>query len=441
MDATTLEVRSTKRLRKSVPSQNFEENLLMHTQQIANDFNNFNEPAQFIHPTFSGQHEFPSRRRVESLLAFPIGQDALAWSSEFQSTYSKPADLSNARAPQSYSANRSTGSSQHVSTSQGYRRVEQDACFMSASMSRRLKPIAKAFQWETNSKLLPDQHQVSTFKQQVLDDVDWEAMFQSLEPALKGPDTDILEAKQAAADHQEADVAEQRIDDVYTRDQFFDTQPITNYNFQDTNPFRHTSDPFEEGIQILKNDGNLSFAALAFEAACQMNQMHLEAWRMLGSVQSENENESAAIKALEQACELEPDDLDILIKLAVSYTNEGFEDRAYECLGQWLSTKYPHIQINEANADAQLPEERHTYERIKEAFIQAAQYSSTSESIDPDVQVGLGVLLFSDENYEMGADCFASAIHATTPGATKRRLSIAFTMESVRSLLGKHGEI
>jgi peroxin-5 len=306
-----------------------------------------------------------------------------------------------------------------------------------------LQPTARAFQWETNSKLIPaNQHQAPTMKQQALDDVDWEAIFQSLEPAMKEPDTRIFEGIHSP-DHQEVTLAAQIShvgDEVGVPDgQLFHTRPMTNYIFQDENPFSEIPSPFEEGMQIIRNDGNLSFAALAFEAACQLDHTHLEAWRMLGSVQSENEREGAAIKALEEALNLDPGNLDVLVKLAVSYTNEGFDDRAYECLEKWLRTKYPYVPITEAGPGIEFSRERHTFERIKESFIQAAQYSSTPESIDPDVQVGLGVLLFSDENYEMSADCFASAIHSITPGGTNAESQLHLLWNRYGACLGNMG--
>jgi cytochrome c-type biogenesis protein CcmH/NrfG len=56
----------------------------------------------------------------------------------------------------------------------------------------------------------------------------------------------------------------------------------------------------------MEEGGNLSLAALAFEAAVQKDPQHIEAWTMLGSAQAQNEKESPAIRALEQALKLDP---------------------------------------------------------------------------------------------------------------------------------------
>lgn len=191
-----------------------------------------------------------------------------------------------------------------------------------------------------------------------------------------------------------------------------------DYCFQDDNPFDRSLNPFEEGMEIVRNDGNLSLAVLAFEAACQQGPSHFNAWRMLGSVQSENEEEPAAINALKEALKLDPTSLKVLMKLAISYTNEGITRLAQENLEKWLRLKYPNICIPEFGPRNYHPTFSQSLERIKAAFIEAAQLSVTTDTVDPDVQVGLGVLLFSAQHYQMASDCFASAIQSSVPGTT-----------------------
>jgi len=77
------------------------------------------------------------------------------------------------------------------------------------------------------------------------------------------------------------------------------------YEFETENPFLTHENPFEEGLQLADN-GNLSDAVLAFEAAAQKNPENVEAWYRLGAVQQENEKEIAAISALREAVKLNP---------------------------------------------------------------------------------------------------------------------------------------
>jgi tetratricopeptide (TPR) repeat protein len=48
---------------------------------------------------------------------------------------------------------------------------------------------------------------------------------------------------------------------------------------------------------------------------------------------------------------------------------------------------------------------------VTDLFIRAAQLSPSGGDMDPDVQVGLGVLFYGDEEYEKAVDCFSAALN------------------------------
>ena len=196
---------------------------------------------------------------------------------------------------------------------------------------------------------------------------------------------------------------------------------LGNYTFEEENPFSVTKDPFEEGIRILSEGGNLSLAALAFEAAVQRDPQHVQAWCQLGSAQAQNEKESPAIRALEQAIKLDPKNLSALMGLAISYTNEGYDSTAYHTLERWVSTKYPQI-ISPDNltppGDFGFTDRHVLHEKVTGQFIRAAQLSPDGEHMDPDVQVGLGVLFYGAEEYDKAVDCFEAALASTESGTT-----------------------
>lgn len=196
---------------------------------------------------------------------------------------------------------------------------------------------------------------------------------------------------------------------------------MSNYTFEEDNPFSATKDPFEEGIRILNEGGNLSLAALAFEAAVQRDPQHVEAWCQLGSAQAQNEKESPAIRALEQAIKLDSQNLSALMGLAISYTNEGYDSTAYRTLERWISTKYPQI-VSPDNltppGDFGFTDRHVLHEKVTAQFIRAAQVSPDGEHMDPDVQVGLGVLFYGAEEYGKAVDCFEAALASTESGTT-----------------------
>ena len=196
---------------------------------------------------------------------------------------------------------------------------------------------------------------------------------------------------------------------------------LGNYLFEQDNPFQGTGNPFEEGVKIMKEGGNLSLAALAFEAAVQQKPDHVQAWYQLGTAQAQNEKETPAIRALEQALKLDPSNLGALMGLAISYTNEGYDSTAFRTLERWLATKYPQIISPEEltqGTDYGFTDRHFLHEKVTDLFIKAAQLSPTGEQMDPDVQVGLGVLFYGAEEYSKAVDCFEAALASTEEGTT-----------------------
>jgi peroxin-5 len=227
----------------------------------------------------------------------------------------------------------------------------------------------------------------------------------------------------------------------------FERDPVLgDYMFESSNPFlenpNNSLSAFDQGVQILHDHGNLSLAALAFEAAVQQNPSHVEAWTLLGSAQAQNEKESPAIRALERALALDPTNLSALMGLAVSYTNEGYDSAAYRTLERWLSVKYPQIhppdQVSEAT-DIGFSDRAILHERVTNLFIRAAQLSPSGEQMDPDVQVGLGVLFYGDEDFEKAIDCFNAALASTETGTVNRESEVHLLWNRLGATLANSG--
>ena len=200
-----------------------------------------------------------------------------------------------------------------------------------------------------------------------------------------------------------------------------------DYVCEDNNPFQDVPNPFEEGVKIMEEGGNLSLAALAFEVAVSREPERSEAWSMLGHAQAQNEKEIPAIRALEQALKLDPSDLSALMGLAVSYTNEAYDSSAYHTLERWLATRYPDIlgaAGPAADADLGFGDRHALRERVTNLFIRAAQLSPAGEQMDPDVQVGLGVLFYGAAEYDKAVDCFSAALASTESGTSNRRQQV-----------------
>jgi peroxin-5 len=222
----------------------------------------------------------------------------------------------------------------------------------------------------------------------------------------------------------------------------FDDSIVEDYTFEADNIFAKQNNAFDEGVKIMKEGGNLSLAALAFEAAVQQNPNHVEAWVQLGSAQAQNEKETAAIRAHEHALRLDPGNTTALMGLAVSYTNEGYEAKAYRSLERWLSSKYPHVVSPAAlgaPADLGYTDRAALHASVTESFIRAAQLSPDGEHMDPDVQVGLGVLFYGVEQFDKAIDCFQSALSSSQIGSVNQRDQVHLLWNRLGATLANSG--
>jgi tetratricopeptide (TPR) repeat protein len=227
----------------------------------------------------------------------------------------------------------------------------------------------------------------------------------------------------------------------------FEREPMLgDYMFESENPYLENSQAsksaFDQGKEILDSHGNLSLAALAFEAAVQQDPNHVEAWVLLGATQAQNEKESPAIRALEKALQLDPNNLDALMGLAVSYTNEGYDTTAYRTLERWLSIKYPQVHPPENLSDPSevgFTDRQILQERVANLFIQAAQLSPSGAQMDPDVQVGLGVLFYGNEDFEKAVDCFRAALASTEHGMVNREGQLHLLWNRLGATLANSG--
>ncbi|KAF7548290.1 hypothetical protein G7046_g8728 [Stylonectria norvegica] len=217
---------------------------------------------------------------------------------------------------------------------------------------------------------------------------------------------------------------------------------VENYMFEKDNFFRDEKNAFDEGVRIMREGGNLSLAALAFEAAVQRNADHVEAWVYLGTAQAQNEKETAAIRALEQALKLDPSNTAALMGLAVSYTNEGYDSTAYRTLERWLSVKYPNIldpKDMHPPAEMGFTDRQQLHDKVTNLFIKAAQLSPDGEHMDPDVQVGLGVLFYGAEEYDKAVDCFQSALHSSELGTSNQQEQLHLLWNRLGATLANSG--
>eukprot|EP00029_Vermamoeba_vermiformis_P004166 TRINITY_DN14696_c0_g1_i1.p1 TRINITY_DN14696_c0_g1~~TRINITY_DN14696_c0_g1_i1.p1 ORF type:complete len:672 (+),score=146.82 TRINITY_DN14696_c0_g1_i1:50-2065(+) len=181
-----------------------------------------------------------------------------------------------------------------------------------------------------------------------------------------------------------------------------------DYQFQQENPFMNHPAPFEKGMELF-NRGDIPEAILCFESAVQRDEKHVRAWQFLGRAQAENDKDDLAIAALNGAIKADPGNLDALLNLSVSYTNDFHKDKALDTLVQWMQynpqyrevfLKFPPFDLNE-DFEA-------NHHLVTDMFIEAARLRP--QDPDPDVQTGLGLLFNLSADYDRAIDCFKAAL-------------------------------
>ena len=169
------------------------------------------------------------------------------------------------------------------------------------------------------------------------------------------------------------------------------------YRFTDPNPYlgRHA---LQETTTQLAKDGVLSEAVLAAEAWVRENPQNSDAWYQLGRIQAENDDDQQAIAAMSKAHEVNPQNPEVLLALAVSHANELDQDEALGHARGWLLSQ-PRFQHIAGVQNSQTPEQM--LELFKEAARQAPN--------DADVQTVLGVMAHLTRNYDEAINAFERA--------------------------------
>lgn len=268
-------------------------------------------------------------------------------------------------------------------------------------------------QWEDRFKEIDEQFQDAFAKQEGKLDED---QTKEAEPEI------IIDDKyQTNFDEVWESINSETVDDVFKTEPSWEKDFATyaqaranfgKYQFEQSNQFLNNPSAYEIGVTLMEQGAKLSEAALAFEAAIQENPKHIDAWLKLGEVQTQNEKEIAGLTALEKCLSMDPNNLSALMTLAVSYINEGYDNAAFATLERWIETKYPQVTGKARNTNPDInQEDRYSLNRrVTELFMEAARLSPSGANIDADVQMGLGVLFYANEEFDKTIDCFKAAL-------------------------------
>jgi peroxin-5 len=175
------------------------------------------------------------------------------------------------------------------------------------------------------------------------------------------------------------------------------------YRMTENNPFLTDTDSFTKGRHLFQQ-GLLSEAVLAVEAECQRNPGNADAWKLLGTIQAENDDDIQAIAAMNRALACDPNNPEVLLSLGVSYTNEFDQKSAILYLRQWLGI-HPNYKVLVQN-DVGPPDSSQNLTHTINLFKNAAQIGRN----DADVYVALGVLYNLARQFENAVSALRQAL-------------------------------
>eukprot|EP00879_Flechtneria_rotunda_P013327 GHRR01013917.1.p1 GENE.GHRR01013917.1~~GHRR01013917.1.p1 ORF type:complete len:656 (+),score=254.39 GHRR01013917.1:215-2182(+) len=175
------------------------------------------------------------------------------------------------------------------------------------------------------------------------------------------------------------------------------------YVFAQNNPFIGDPAALEKGKDLFKR-GLLTEAALALEAEVVAHPKNSHAWRLLGTVHAENDDDRQAIAALDKALQADPTNMEVLLSLGVSHTNELDSGEALSFLHRWLSA-HPTYKDAAVAAGAP-PDSSQSLSHVVRLFERVA----TTAPTDAELQLALGVLHHLDRRYDVAIAAFQRAL-------------------------------
>lgn len=111
--------------------------------------------------------------------------------------------------------------------------------------------------------------------------------------------------------------------------------------------------------------------------------------------------------------------------LAIAYVNEADDVSAHRCLRTWLRARHPDLTPPDGPA-THYNIAWSSQELTSDAFLTVARALHARGENDPDLQASLGVLMYSNGEYEKATDCFESALQATPGVSAQNRLHLSF---------------
>jgi tetratricopeptide (TPR) repeat protein len=187
----------------------------------------------------------------------------------------------------------------------------------------------------------------------------------------------------------------------------------SDYKFQhNDNPYIESSEsPIEIAIRLIR-EGRDAEAIVALEAEVRLNENSSEGWRLLGQLHAQFDRDLDAIKCLEKGHACDQFNLDSMLALGVSLTNELDSIKAMEILKKWIGSneKYHHLLSELPLEEDPFGMPDYDFSRLKKQVMSLYHRASQVDPSDADIAIALGVLHNIDRNYAQAIDALLHAV-------------------------------
>lgn len=163
----------------------------------------------------------------------------------------------------------------------------------------------------------------------------------------------------------------------------------------------------QKGIEYY-NDGNINEAIRCFEYVTKDQTDNAEAWRWLGQCWAQHEEDKLAIAALQQCITIDPYNINALLMLGVSYTNNLNNQQAITYLRTWIENNPQYIDIIASQDDNNITNNENI--NIQEYVINLYQSAVKLYPQDYNLWTALGILYHISGEYTQAIESFQEAI-------------------------------
>ena len=176
-----------------------------------------------------------------------------------------------------------------------------------------------------------------------------------------------------------------------------------HYEFCQLNPFINHPEPRLDLSRKFLQAENCNDAILAAEAAARLNPGDAEAWRILGELHASQDNDSQAILCFQKSHSADPYNLQSLLNLGISLSNELDTFQALHVLRRWLRGREEFFSLVPAGDDYLSVDNLRN--DLRDALVKATEISG-----DADVWAALGVVCSLSRDFTGAAHAFLRAV-------------------------------